>query len=58
MAGVQCCDVSHDESMIVSCDVSSYIKVSNYVCDNHNNYHYRDVSQYHDKSHFTMLLLV
>ena len=30
MAGVQCCDVSHDERMIVSCDVSSCIKVSNY----------------------------
>jgi len=29
MAGVQCCDVSHDEEMIVSCDVSSCVKVSN-----------------------------
>ena len=29
MAGVRCCDVSHDENMIVSCDVSSFIKVSN-----------------------------
>ena len=30
MAAVRCCDVSHDESMIVSCDVSPCIKVSNY----------------------------
>ena len=29
MAGVQCCDVSHDENMIVSCDVSTFIKVRN-----------------------------
>ena len=31
MTGVQCCDISHDENVIVSCDVSSCIKVSN--CD-------------------------